>query len=73
MNEQRIPEVERVIRTYDEGFGAVIVVETTERGDGSSSFISITFSFQGNKLRIDEWIAEKLFLLVNSLKQREVT
>ena len=69
MNEQRIPEVERVIRTYNEalGWGPVVVVETAEREDGNNSFISITFIFGDNKLKIDDGIAEKLFVLVNLL------
>ena len=69
MNEQRIPEVERVIRTYNEvlGWGPVVVVETAEREDGNNSFLSIAFIFGDNKLKIDADIAEKLFALVNLL------
>ena len=69
MNEQRIPEVERVIRTYNEalGWGPVVVVETAERADGNNSFMSITFIFGDNKLKIDTDIAEKLFVLANLL------
>ena len=73
MNEQRIPQVERVIRTYDEslGWGPVTVVETAEREDGNNSFMSITFIFGDNKLKIDSQVAEKLFILVTSLASRE--
>ena len=72
MSEQRIPEVERVIRTYGEslGWGPVTVVETAEREDGKNSFLSITFIFGDNKLKIDNETAEKLFVLVNLLNSK---
>ena len=72
MSEQRIPEVERVIRTYGEsmGWGPVTVVETAEREDGNNSFISITFNFgDDNILKIDNEIAEKLFVLIGLLNR----
>jgi len=73
MNEQRIPEVERVIRTYDEGlgWGPVTVVETAEREGGNNSFLSITFIFgDDSKLRIDNDVAEKLIVLVGTLNAK---
>ena len=73
MNEQRIPEVERVIRTYGGGLGWGIVteVETAEREGGNNSFLSITFIFgDDSKLRIDNDVAEKLIVLVGTLNAK---
>ena len=69
MNEQRIPQVERVIRTYNEalGWGPVVVFETAEREDGNNSFLSITFDFGDAKLKIDGDVAQKLLVLNNQL------
>jgi len=69
MNEQRIPQVERVIRTYNEalGWGPVVVFETAEREDGNNSFLSITFVYDDAKLKIDNEVAEKLLVLVNQI------
>ena len=69
MNEQRIPQVERVIRTYDEGlgWGMVTEVETAEREDGKDAFLSITFTFGPDKIKMDESVVAKLFELVGSI------
>ena len=41
--------------------------ETAEREDGNNSFLSITFVYDGAKLKIDNEVAEKLLVLVNQI------
>ena len=69
MNEQRIPEVERIIRKYYDGAMCIHTeVETVEHG-GESSFVSITFIDGNDKITISPGIARNLCILVSQINE----